>query len=126
MYLSQLMALSTERAALGDAAKREAVVNRAMLRVLSLSESEAVGKKFSVSFGITGSLLGGEAQKVESVESEYSIIGVIPDDKTPVFYVPFIDVRTLGVTNYSQVKLTVATQESLANVRRQVEGMDLS
>lgn len=114
---------SVERAALGDAAKREAVVNRAMLRVLSLSESEAVGKKFNVSFVITGSLLGGKAQKVESVESEYSIIGVIPDDKTPVFYVPFIDVRTLGVTNYSQVKLTVATQESLANVRRQVEGM---
>ena len=113
---------TVEQATLGEAAKREAVVNRAMLQVLSLSESEAVGKKFNVSFVITGALFGGKAQKIESVESEYSIIGVIPDDKTPVFYIPFIDVRTLGVTNYSQVKLTVATQESLANVRRQVEG----
>ena len=114
---------AVERAALGAAAKREAVVNRAMLRVLSLSESEAVGKKFGVSFVVTGSLLGGKAQKIESVESEYSIVGVIPDDKTPVFYIPFIDIRTLGVTSYSQVKLTVSTQESLANVRRQIEGM---
>ncbi|QQS16075.1 MAG: ABC transporter permease [Candidatus Moraniibacteriota bacterium] len=114
---------SVDRVALGDAAKREAVVNRAMLQVLSLSESEAIGKKFNVSFVISGSLLGGKAQKAESVESEYSIIGVIPDDKTPVFYMPFIDARTLGVVNYSQVKLTVATQESLANVRRQIEGM---
>lgn len=113
-----------ERVALGAAAKKEAVVNRAMLRVLGLPEGEAIGKKFNVSFVVTGSLLGeGKAKKLESADAEYTILGVIPEDKTPIFYVPFLDVRTLGVTNYSQVKVTTATQEALPNVRRQIEGM---
>lgn len=112
-----------ERAALGEAAKREAVVNRAMLQVLGISEGQAVGQKFNVSFVITGNLLAGKAKKLESIESEYVIVGVVPDDKTPVFYVPFLDMRTLGVSNYSQVKLTTATPDALPNVRRQIEGM---
>lgn len=112
-----------ERAILGSAAKREAVVNRAMLRVLGLPEGESVGKKFNVSFVITGSLLSGKTKKLESTEAEYTIVGVVPDDKTPIFYVPFIDIRTLGVSNYSQVKLTTVNQESLPNIRRQIEGM---
>lgn len=113
-----------ERVALGEAAKREAVVNRAMLQVLGLADSEALGKKFSVSFVVTGSLLGGgKTKKLESIDAEYTILGVVPDDKTPIFYVPFLDVRTLGVVNFSQVKLTTVNQESLPNVRRQIEGM---
>lgn len=113
-----------ERIALGESAKREAVVNRAMLRVLGLSDAEALGKKFNVSFVVTGNLLGGgKAKKLESIEAEYTILGVIPDDKTPIFYVPFIDIRTLGVSNSSQVKLTTVNQESLPNIRRQIEGM---
>lgn len=111
-----------ERVMLGDAAKRQAVVNRAMLRVLALPEEQAVGQKFSVSFVVTGNLLE-EKKKVESVESEYTIVGVVPDDKTPVFYAPFIDIRTLGISNYSQLKVTTANQDVLPNIRRQVEGM---
>jgi len=37
--------------------------------------------------------------------------------------VPFIDLRSLGITNYSQVKLIVKDQAELARARRQVEAM---
>ena len=104
-------------------AKKQAVVNRAMLAVLGIKESEAIGKKFTASFVVVGDLLSDPTQKIESAPAEYTIIGVTPEEKTPVFYVPFIDLRTLGITNYSQVKVVVKEQTDLAKVRKQVEAM---
>ena len=108
---------------LGDQAIKEAVINRAALRVLGLEESEAIGKVFSASFVVVGDLLENPDEKIESNETEYTIVGVIPDDKTPVIYVPFIDIRSLGVVNYSQLKLVVKDKSDLVKVRYQVEAM---
>lgn len=115
--------LETKTVALTEEAKRQAVVNRAMLKVLGINENEAVGKKFEVSFVVVGELLEEEKEKVESAPVEYTIVGVTPEEKTPLFYVPFIDLRSLGITNYSQVKLIVKDQVELAKARRQVEAM---
>ncbi len=112
-----------ERVPLASSAKREAVVSRAMLRVLSISEAEAIGKTFNTSFVVTGSLLADSQKKVESVPVDYTIVGVIPEDKTPIFYVPFIDLRGLGIEYYSQAKVTARSQEVLPDVRKQIEGM---
>jgi len=114
---------NVERVPLARNAVREAVVSRAMLRVLSIDEGSAVGKTFNTSFVVTGSLLSDSQKKVESVSVDYTIVGVIPEDKTPIFYVPFIDLRGLGIAYYSQAKVTVGSQEVLADVRKQVEGM---
>ena len=113
----------TKTVDLASNAKRQAVVNRAMLKVLGVNESEAIGKKFNVSFVVVGDLLTDQKEKIESSSTEYTIVGVTPEEKTPVFYVPFIDLRSLGVTNYSQVKVVVKDQAELAKVRRQVEAM---
>lgn len=107
-------------------AMKQAVVNRAMLQVLGLKEGEAIGKKFTASFVVVGDLLSSGSEKIESLPSEYSIVAVIPDDKTPVFYVPFIDLRSLGVVNYSQMKVVVDNQSNLAKVRKQIESMGFS
>lgn len=113
----------TKTIELAGNAKRQAVVNRAMLKVLGINESDAVGKKFNVSFVVVGDLLVDEKEKVESASTEYTIVGVTPEEKSPLFYVPFIDLRSLGITNYSQVKLVVKDQAELAKTRRQVEAM---
>ncbi|MCL4374545.1 ATP-binding cassette domain-containing protein [Patescibacteria group bacterium] len=113
----------TKTVELSGNAKREAVVNRAMLKVLGIKENEAVGKKFNVSFVVVGDLLNDNAEKIESAATEYTIVGVTPDEKTPVFYVPFIDLRSLGVTNYSQVTIVVKDQANLSTVRKQIEAM---
>lgn len=113
----------TKTVELSGDAKRQAVVNRAMLKILGINESEAVGKKFNVSFVVVGDLLADEKEKVESASTEYTIVGVTPEEKSPLFYVPFIDLRSLGITNYSQVKLVVKNQAELAKTRRQVEAM---
>ncbi len=114
---------SVARVPLSSSAKQEAVVSRAMLRVLSIDEATAVGQTFNTSFVITGSLLSDSQKKVESVSADYTIVAVIPEDKSPIFYVPFIDLRGLGIEYYSQVKMTASNQEVLPDVRKQIEGM---
>ncbi|PIS15547.1 hypothetical protein COT62_03110 [Candidatus Roizmanbacteria bacterium CG09_land_8_20_14_0_10_41_9] len=113
----------TKQIELSSAAVKQAVVNRATLKVLGIKEGEALGKKFNVSFVVVGDLLPDPKEKLESVEAEYTIIGVTPEEKTPVFYVPFLDLRTLGITNYSQIKLVAKNSSDLAKIRKQVEAM---
>lgn len=114
---------STKTIEMSNEALRQAVVNRAMLNVLGIKETEALGKTFKASFVVTGDLLEEEDEKIESAETEYTIVGVTPDDKTPVFFVPFMDLRSLGITNYSQIKLVVTNSSDLEQTRRQIEAM---
>ncbi|MDZ7586441.1 MAG: FtsX-like permease family protein [Patescibacteria group bacterium] len=116
----------TKTVDLSPSAKRQAVVNRAMLAVLGIKESEAVGKKFNTSFVVVGDLLNDPTANIESAKAEYTIVGVTPEEKTPVFYVPFIDLRTLGITNFSQAKVVVKDQNELSKTRRQIESMGYS
>ena len=108
---------------LADSAIKQAVVNRAVLKVLGINEANAIGKSFDVSFVVVGDLLSDPTKPIESAPATYTIVGVTPDSKTPVIYVPFIDLRSLGVTQYSQTKVVVTNQGDLPKIRRQVEAM---
>ncbi|MEI7891067.1 MAG: FtsX-like permease family protein [bacterium] len=99
---------------------KEAVVNQAMLQVLGIDESQAIGKQFSSSFVVVGNLLGDGAGNKESQKMQYQISGVVAEGKNPIFYVPFIDVRALGVVNYSQLKVVANTQDVLPRIREQI------
>ncbi len=109
--------------ALADSAIKQAVVNRSVLKVLGINEADAVGKSFTVSFVVVGDLLSDPAKRIESAPATYTIVGVTPDSQTPIIYVPFIDLRSLGVTQYSQSKVVVASQNDLPKIRKQVEAM---
>jgi putative ABC transport system permease protein len=100
---------------------RDAVVNRSFLKVLSISEEEAIGKKFNVSYISTSKSLLEDQNRIESTSVEYTVIGVTPDDITPLFYVPFIHLKVLGISNYSQVKVVVEQEDKLTDVRSYIE-----
>lgn len=106
---------------LSTSAQREAVINRSVLQILNLAENEAVGKKISLSFVMVGDLMADQTEKVESVPAEYTIVGITSDEGTPMIYVPFIDLRSLGIVRYSQIKIVVAEVNNLAKVRATVE-----
>jgi len=110
----------TKTVALPQSSKREAIVNKAFLSVLGIKENDSIGKKFNISFVATEGLTD-ENKKIISSAVEYKILGVTPDTKTPIAYVPIIDVKQLGLNNYSQVKLVVTNEKDLAKVRKQVE-----
>jgi len=112
-----------EKVSLSDAALQEAVVNRPFLEVLGIAEEEAVDKTFEVTFITVSNLQENSEDKVESVPATYRIAGVVPEDVVPLFYVPFVDIRSLGVTNFSQVKVIVDNPETLAQTRQTIEAM---
>lgn len=112
---------SVQQITLPQSNTKQAVVNRAMLNILGLKENEAVGKTFEASFIATGDLLDDKDSRVESAPASFTIVGITPDESTPVFYVPFNEVRTLGIVNYSQVKVVAKSQNDLPQVRRQIE-----
>jgi len=101
--------------------KKQIVVNRSVLQLLNIPESEAVGKELTLSMVVVGGLLDDANTRIESAPLAYSIIGVIPDEGTPVVYVPFIDVRSLGVNKFSQTKVIVKDKQDLASVRASIE-----
>lgn len=108
---------------LASSAIKQAVVNRAVLKILGINESQATGKSFDVSFVVVGDLLPDPTKRIESAPATYTIVGVTPDSQTPVIYVPFIDLRSLGVTQYSQSKVVATSQSDLPKIRRQIEAM---
>lgn len=118
---AQASVQDVKKITLSDSSIRQAIVNTAMLKMMGLTEDEAVGKSFQASFIVVGDLLGGAQDRLESLPAEYTILGVIPDDKTPVFYVPFLDLRQLEVVNYSQAKVVAHSQQDLDKVRKQIE-----
>jgi ABC-type antimicrobial peptide transport system permease subunit len=111
------------RISLGEIAKRQAVVNRAVLAVLGIEEQQAIGQKFDASFIVMGKSLEQVSEKIESIPSEYEIVAVIPGDRVPQVFVPFLDLRSLGVANYSQVKLVAMNQDDLLRARQKIEAM---
>lgn len=104
--------------------QQQAVINRAMVQLLGLPETEAVGQTFEVSFLADGDVLGKEDEyQAESDPLEYTIVGVVAEDKTPAFYLPFGDLRSLGIQVFSQVTIISQDQELLTAVRQAIESL---
>lgn len=112
-----------KKVAITTVSKKEAVVNRAVLSVLGIGEADALGKKFAVSFVVVGDLLENPEEKIQSISETYEIVGITPDDGTPQMYVPFVDIRSMGLSRYSQVKIVVQTKEDLELARSQIESL---
>ena len=103
--------------------KKVAIVNSSFLSILGLAPNEAVGKTFSTKFIFDGKLFGNDDYRAESEQIEYSIIGVLPDQKTPAYFVPFSDLQYFAVSRYSQLRVMVDDKNQLAKVRAEIESM---
>lgn len=119
-------AIQTKTVNLSSEARHLAVVSRSVLQVLNLTENTAVGKKVSLSFVVVGDLLSDPGTKLESFPAEYTIVGVTSDDGTPLVYVPFFDLRSLGIVKYSQLKIIVDEGQHLNKVRSAIEAAGYS
>ena len=104
-------------------AKKTVLVNRSMLSLLGIDENSALGEKFSATLVFDGKLFNQSESLVESDEVTMTIAGVLPDDKTPAFYLPFSDVKGTGISNYSQAKIIIADQNKLSQSRQTIETM---
>jgi ABC-type antimicrobial peptide transport system permease subunit len=113
----------TKAVALSAEAVKQTVINTAAVELFGLAAEDAVGKKVNIAFTATSSVLGTDSQKIETIPELYEIVAVIPDDKSPVMYVPFIDLKTAGIENYSQARLYAEKKDQLATIRKQAEAL---
>lgn len=107
---------------LNGQAQKVAVVNRAMLRLLGIEESQAVGKVIKTTLLLDNSLFADDYQ-AESTQLEFKVIGVIPNNDTPAFYFPFGDLQETGIDNYSSIKVVVQEKGQVKEVRSAIESM---
>lgn len=104
-------------------AKKSVLVNKSMLNLLGIDENAALGESFNATLVFDGKLFNQSESLVESDEVMMTIAGVLPDDKTPAFYLPFSDVKGTGISNYSQAKIIIGDQDKLAQSRQEIEAM---
>ena len=99
----------------------DTVVNQAMLTELGIPAQKAIGKTFQASFIVTSNLLSNTNQSIQTKPITFKIVGVLPGTATPDIYIPFIDLRSIGITDYSQLEVVVSQASQLALVRKQIE-----
>ncbi len=102
----------------------EAFISSSMLRLLGISRAEeAIGKVFSVNYIIPDGGVAGIDGRAQSVETNYTIKGVVEDPNSNYYYFHLADAKRLGIKNYSQMTVVVKEKESLAGVRKLIETM---
>lgn len=99
----------------------EALVSTGMLRLFNLDPKKAKDQEFGISFILVKSLMPDIDSRVLSEEVKYKITGVVEDDASAYIYIPFIDMRKIGVSNFSQLKVITKDKIRLASVREEVE-----
>ena len=102
---------------------KKAVVSKGLLEVLNLEESKAIGTKIEVSFIITKNVLPDVTGRAYTEKVNYEIIGILPDNTSPYFYIPFEDILKIGSVNYSQLKIRVNSENNVAGVRKNIEAL---
>ncbi len=116
-----------KRIPLNEKAQKQAVINESMAQILGEKVEDIVGKEFKISFVAVGEAMSdSEEKKVESETESYKIVAVIPGSKNPVVWVPFIDLRSLGINRFSQARVTVAKAGDLPDVRSRIEALGYS
>ncbi|HPR99507.1 MAG TPA: ABC transporter permease [Candidatus Woesebacteria bacterium] len=102
----------------------EAFISSSMLRLLGISRvEEAIGKVFSVNYIVPDGSVAGISGRAQSVETNYTIKGVVEDPNSNYYYFHLADAKRLGIKNYSQMTVVVKEKESLAEVRKLIETM---
>lgn len=102
----------------------EAYISSGMLRLMGLSEAkEAIGKQLQVSYIITDGAVAGVNGRTQSVETTYTVKGVVEQNDSSFYYFHLADAKRLGIKNYSQMTVVTKNKESLSTVRKAIEGM---
>ncbi len=93
-----------------------AVVNEATIKAMGIENIQQIlGNKINIIFKTDKN----EEAKVQNIE----IVGVIGGVESPAIYLPFVDLRLMGIEEFSQAKMVVTDKNKLAKAREKVENM---
>lgn len=98
--------------------KNKIIISSSALQLFNLSEADAFNNKARFSLYIPPK--EGEAEKSKEyvdIEQEFQVIGIIQEDASNYVYMPFSISNTLGIDDFSKIKVKVSNQNQLDGVR---------
>ncbi len=100
-----------------------AIINQTAVKQLGLKDDkDAIGKKIDLSI-IIGKDYFEDAENDKTEDIVVSISGVLENESSPYVYIPLEKYKSLGVVNYSSVKVKVANKESVDITKKQLENL---
>lgn len=103
-----------------DQTAKQIVANKTLLEVLGINTEEAIGKTLNVSF-VIGELETDLNKRIEVDPIRYQITGVVDYGDTPIIYLPIIELKTLGIKNYSQAKLVLDEITHIPDIKEKIK-----
>ena len=116
-------AVKTELLTIPPSAIKKAVVNSEFVKLIGLTNDKAIGKLIKITFSIPPELLNKSNVKITTNEVEYEIVGVVDSEKSPIMYIPYIDLKTIGILNESSFRVKVDSENAVTDVRHRVEAL---
>lgn len=101
-------------------AVRQMVVNQVFIDLLGVTREQVLGEGVEIAFTATDEVLSGETSELRTYPTKYEIVGIANVDTTPVVYIPVVDMRSIGIENYSQVRVRVNDQAEMRGIRNQL------
>lgn len=112
---------------LNERAQKQAVINESMAQVLGVTDESVVGQDLQISFVLVEETMSEQQdQKIETEADGYEVIGVLPGGQNPIIFVPFIDLRSLGIDRFSQARVNVENPTYLSDARGKIEALGYS
>jgi len=101
--------------------ENQIVVSSALLKAINIEATNSVEKELSASIVFVDS----ETKNKTEVSKKYQIIGVIQDESTSFAYIPIssIEENLSGNTIYNSMKVKVADQEKIPQVKDKITSM---
>jgi len=98
------------------------VVNEAVVNAMGLeSAKEVIGQLINVNIAFAGKDM--ESSIEETRMEKLEIIGIISGADSPQVFMPIVNLKTLGIDDFSQVKIEAEKQADLPKIREEIEGM---
>jgi ABC-type antimicrobial peptide transport system permease subunit len=115
--------VKTELLTISPSAIKKAVVNTEFVKLIGLTNDKAVGKSVKITFSIPPELLNKSNIKITTNEVEYEILGVVDSEKSPIIYIPYIDLKTIGIINESSFRVKVNSEKAVTEIRHRIESL---
>jgi len=104
----------------------EIIVNETFVDSLGLGYNEIIEKEILLSF-VTTNIRESTEEEYETDPVKYKIVGVIKEDTVPLIYLPIVNVKSLGIDEYSQARVVMSFQEEseVETIRKSIESLGL-
>ena len=104
--------------------EQKIVLSSALIRSFNIEPEKAIGSKIKIKlFKIQRNDVGEETVEIVEKEEFYEISGIAAEEITSFAYVPIGTLADMGIEEYSQVKVKVASLKVMDMVREEIIGM---